>query len=245
MDTPFLVPDAPLTPKKYNARIVDMDDVHPHIRIFQARLENDGGMVFQAGQYVWLTFEGCEPRPYSIASTPAEPGQLTFHVLDMGGGGTSQHACTDMKQGEPVIIEGPHGKSYLRGTNTPILLIAGGVGIVPALSIIDTALKTRMTAPIALYWGVKTENDLYLDQHFRALARRHENFRYIPVFSDLTESGGPFRVGLVGEEAAKDFDDLSGYHAYLAGPKIMVMETAPLLQDKGIKRENIFSDTLS
>lgn len=242
-----LMPDAPELPdisprKSYKARVADINDVHDRIRILKIQLENGAHMTFKAGQYADLTFDERPPRPYSIASTPDQGNLLEFHILNTGKNGASAYACSALKLGETVTVSGPQGENYLRTDTEPVLAIAGGVGIVPIKSILETALKKNMKQPIHLYWGTRTEDELYLGMHFITLSRKYPQFHFVPVFSEAAPEKTSCRTGLVGNEALKDFEDLSGFHAYLAGPAAMVLDTAPRLLDKGVARDHIHSD---
>jgi naphthalene 1,2-dioxygenase ferredoxin reductase component len=98
-----------------------------------------------------------------------------------------------------------------------------------------------MAQPIDLYLGVRAERDLYLEDHFQALAARHRNLRFFPVLSQ-PEGATTRRRGLVHEAAAQDHRDLDGAKAYLAGPPVMVEAATALLLERGMRREDIHAD---
>ena len=80
-----------------------------------------------------------------------------------------------------------------------------------------------------------------LEEHFRALAAKHRNLKFTPV---LSEPGGPTerRTGYLSEAIGKDFADLDGYKAYLAGPPIMVETCTRVLKHLGLARQNCHAD---
>ena len=110
----------------------------------------------------------------------------------------------------------------------------------PVGSIVRTALAKGMGQPIHLYFGVRSERDLYLTEVYAALADQHQNFRFVPVLSATSQPG--FRSGLVSDAVAVDLPDLDGWKAYIAGPPAMVDAAAPLLLERGIRKADIHAD---
>ena len=196
---------------------------------------------FTAGQYARLTFAGQPARDYSMANRPDEPA-LEFHIRLMPEGRVSAYAAQSLKTGDTVHVEGPFGSSYLRERHRgPIIAIAGGSGLAPIKSIVETALAKALPQPIHLYFGVRDERDLYLEEHFRALAGRHPTLTFVPVLSDPSGATDR-RTGFVHAAVAHDFGDLDGCKAYLAGPPVMVEAATRMLVTRDTRREDIHAD---
>lgn len=229
-------------PLRYlTCRVVALDDATHDIKRLRLAIEAGGPFSFSAGQYAAVTFAGQAPRDYSMANRPGET-ELEFHIRRTADGSASIYVAEELRVGDTVRVEGPYGASWLRDRHTgPILAIAGGSGLAPIKSIVESALAAGLAQPIDLYLGVRAERDLYLEEHFRALAAGHGNFRFVPV---LSQPGGATlrRSGLVHEAAAEDHRDLDGTKAYLAGPPVMVEAATALLLARGIRREDIHAD---
>jgi ferredoxin-NAD(P)+ reductase (naphthalene dioxygenase ferredoxin-specific) len=118
--------------------------------------------------------------------------------------------------------------------------VAGGSGLAPIKSIVERALQKQLPQHIYLYFGVRSERDLYLHDHFAALAGEHGNLHFIPVLSEGGDSR--LRQGLVHEAVAQDFDEVDGCTAYLAGPPVMVEAATLLLEQRGMRRLDIHAD---
>ncbi|HLI10228.1 MAG TPA: 2Fe-2S iron-sulfur cluster-binding protein [Alphaproteobacteria bacterium] len=224
-----------------DCRVVALDSVTHDIRRVRLAVEAGGPFTFSAGQYARVTFAGQAPRDYSMANRPEEP-ILEFHIRQVADGAASRYAAERLRLGEAVRLEGPFGVSFLRESHTgPILAIAGGSGLAPIKSIVETALARGMRQPVHLYFGVRDERDLYLEDHFRALAASHPNLRFVPV---LSQPSAPTtrRAGFVHEAALADAGDLDGAKAYLAGPPVMVEAATALLAARGMRREDIHAD---
>jgi naphthalene 1,2-dioxygenase ferredoxin reductase component len=222
-------------------RVVALDDATHDIKRLRLAIEAGGPFTFSAGQYAAVSFADQAPRDYSMASCP-DGSELEFHIRRTTGGGASIYVAERLRVGDTVKLKGPFGASFLREKHTgPILAIAGGSGLAPIKSIVESALAAGMAQPIDLYFGVRAERDLYLEEHFRTLAQRHSNLRFVPVLSAAGEPTAR-RQGLVHEAAAADHPDLDGAKAYLAGPPVMVEAATRLLLRRGIRREDVHAD---
>jgi naphthalene 1,2-dioxygenase ferredoxin reductase component len=222
-------------------RVVGLDDATHDIKRVRLEIVSGGPFTFSAGQYAAVAFAGHAPRDYSMANRPDE-SILEFHIRRMASGAASQYAADRLMLGETVTVEGPFGSSFLRGKHAgPIVAIAGGSGLAPIKSIVETALGEGLRQPIALYFGIRDERDLYLEEHFAALSARHPNFRFIPV---LSEPSAPTRrrTGFVHAAMAADVVDFDGCKAYLAGPPVMVEAATRLLESSGMRRQDIHAD---
>jgi naphthalene 1,2-dioxygenase ferredoxin reductase component len=222
--------------------VVALDDLTHDIRRVRLAIESGGPFTFSAGQYASLAFKGMPPRDYSMANRPEE-SLLEFHIRRMGAGSVSAYVADDLRLGDPVVAEGPLGSAYLREQHEgPILAIAGGSGLAPIKSIVESALALGKRRPIHLYFGARDEGDIYLADHFAALAVRHDNFRFSPVLS-APRMATQRRTGLVHEAVAADVDAFDGAKAYLAGPPAMVeAATALLVERLGLPREDVHAD---
>jgi ferredoxin-NAD(P)+ reductase (naphthalene dioxygenase ferredoxin-specific) len=229
-------------PLRYlTCRVVALDDATHDIRRLRLAIEAGGPFSFSAGQYAALTFAGQAPRDYSMANQPDEV-DLEFHIRRTAGGSASIYVAEQLRVGDMVKVEGPFGSSFLRERHTgPILAIAGGSGLAPIKSIVESALAAGMAQPIDLYFGVRAERDLYLEDHFRTLAARRDDFRFIPVLSQ-PEGATPRRRGFVHAAAVADHPDLDGAKAYLAGPPVMVEAATTALLACGMRRQDIHAD---
>ncbi len=221
-------------------KVAGLDDATHDIKRVRLAIESGGPFDFSAGQFASVTFAGCAPRDYSMANVPGDP-VLEFHVRRSQGGTTSAYVAEKLKVGDSVRVEGPFGASYLRENHRgPIIAVAGGSGLAPIKSIVERALALALPQPIHLYFGVRTTRDLYLDEHFAALARRHATLRFTPVVSE-GPSGGR-RTGLVHEAVAADFASFDGCKAYLAGPPALVEAATMLFERRGMRRIDIHAD---
>ena len=227
--------------RQLTCRVRALEQATHDIRVVRLETLSGGPFTFSPGQYARVSFAGLPARDYSMANRP-DQADLELHIRQVGGGTASVYAGTRLAVGDRVTVEGPFGTSYLRERHTgPILAIAGGSGLAPITSIVESALSQGMQQPIRLYFGVRAERDLYREAALAALAAAHPNFRFTPV---LSEPHGPTarRTGFVHRVVADELGDVDGLKAYLAGPPPMVEAASALLAARGVRREDIHGD---
>lgn len=100
-----------------------------------------GGLRFEPGQFVWLRLRravvGTEEHPFTIASSANVTGRLEITVRDQGD---FSHRVASLRQGQKVWLDGPHGSFTAEdhGGRAGLVLVAGGVGITPMMSMLRT-----------------------------------------------------------------------------------------------------------
>ena len=86
--------------------------------------------------------------------------------------GVSAFVFDELEVGEPVAVHGPMGFAFLREQETgPIFAVAGGSGLAPIRAILTAALNNSKTTqrPINLWFGARTESDVYLEEELNEL----------------------------------------------------------------------------
>ncbi len=222
-------------------RVAQLDRLtHDTMRV-RLRIEAGGPFDFSAGQYAEVTFPGQPVRDYSMANRPGED-MLEFHIRAVEQGAVSHFVEAGLALGNAVRLEGPYGFCYYRARHRgPIVALAGGSGLAPIKSILEEALASGARQPIHLYLGVCEERDIYLEAHFESLEVRHPNLGFTPVLSEPAAETGR-RTGYLGDALLKDFDDLDGAKAYLAGPPVMVESCVEVLKKLGVRAEDCHAD---
>ncbi len=200
-----------------------------------------GPYSFSAGQYAEMIFEGLPSRQYSMANRP-DQSELEFHIRVVPGGEVSTYANERLGPGTKVRIKGPGGTAYWRETHQgPVLAVAGGSGLAPIKSIVESVLREGFEHPIHFYFGVRDERDLYMTEEFEALAAKHPNLSFTPVLSEPSGETAR-RTGFVTDAVKADLKNLEGYRAYLCGPPPMVEAGATLAREMGVLPEHVYAD---
>ncbi len=227
-------------------RVTAVDAVTHDIKRIRLKVLEGGPYDFTAGQYARLEFPGVPARDYSMANRPGDK-TLEFHIRLVDGGAVTPFVAKKLKVGDKVKVFGPHGTSYLRERHTgPIVALAGGSGLAPIKSIVETALANGAAQPIRLYLGVRDERDVYLEDHFKKLAKTHPNLAFEVVLSEPAKATRR-RTGFLADIVREDFRGanaaaLDGAKAYLAGPPIMVETAVAALTELGLRRQDCHAD---
>jgi naphthalene 1,2-dioxygenase ferredoxin reductase component len=196
---------------------------------------------FSPGQYASLQFSPDHIRPYSMTGLPGDE-EMEFHIRLVPGGRVSQYVFDELKVGAAVRVSGPLGTAYLRRKHTgPMLCVGGGTGLAPVLSIVRGAIEAGMDNPIHLYFGVRSDADLYDLDRLRQLAASHPQLTLNVVVATGTTQAG-LRSGLVTDAIAQDHPSLAGWRAYLCGAPAMVEALSLLVSGLGLANEHIHSD---
>jgi CDP-4-dehydro-6-deoxyglucose reductase/ferredoxin-NAD(P)+ reductase (naphthalene dioxygenase ferredoxin-specific) len=211
--------------------------------IYSINLHNSSNeeFKFKAGQYAELYFNNCKEKHFSMASSP-NTNELEFHLKILDGGEISNYVENNLKIGDKIKIKGPYGNAYLRDNHKgPIIAVAGGTGLAPILSIIKSSQEKGMRQPIKIYYGAKSESDLYFTEKIETMVKENQNLKFIPVVINPSKNK-IFRTGLVTDAVIEDIKDFDGYKAYLAGPPKMVEAAEKIFTSHGIRKVDMHSD---
>lgn len=205
------------------------------------RIKTNKPLAFSPGQYVQLQLWPEAVRSYSMAGVPADD-ELEFHIRIVPDGRVTPQLDEKLRVGGSVKLNGPLGASYLRRKHDgPMLCIAGGTGLAPMLSVVRGALESGMSNDIQLFFGARSERDIYGEHYLAALARDFANFHYRIVLSHGGDNGRYLR-GLVTEAACARFGRFDGWRVYLAGPPPMVDAATLMATRRGVPIEHIYAD---
>lgn len=151
---------AKTTAGSFTATITRLDRLSSTTISFDIEIPNRGDLAFLPGQYVSIAVPGTDvSRSYSFSNGPHED-TLSFLIKLAPGGAMSEYLDKRAKVGDTFTFTGPNGSFFLRESDAPLLLLAGGTGLAPILSIVRTLEKARSTRPIHLLFGATTDEDV-------------------------------------------------------------------------------------
>lgn len=195
----------------------------------------DAPMPFIAGQFMLVQCPGVPGlRGWSMANAPGDGSLLVFTVKMMPGGSVSTWLRAQDRAGTPVKLFGPMGKAHLRDDDRDLVLIAGGSGLAPMLSILAEGSRSGRFAQSRahLFFGVRTAADLYAVDDLVTLRAAHPDTVSVTVALSHEEPGPAaqqrypgitFAAGLVHAVAGPALlGNVADATAFLAGPPPMV-----------------------
>ncbi|MBB1074574.1 2Fe-2S iron-sulfur cluster binding domain-containing protein [Rhodoferax sp. 4810] len=228
---------------KFNARVFRVAPVAHDVYVVTLATPPGQGFSFHPGQFAKLRFGKLPARKYSMASQPGLD-LLEFHIRIVPGGVVSQHVATQLRHGDMVEVRGPFGDAYWEGPEEPhtgpLVLLAGGTGLAPILSVLDAALQDGVAPEqVHLYHGVRAERDLYAASHLNTRAQE-KGFRFTPVYSESGHAN--VRSGYVHQILEQDFNNLAHARIYVAGPPPMVDAVRASAVQRGADPQRIRAD---
>jgi CDP-4-dehydro-6-deoxyglucose reductase len=210
--------------RKMPTRVTSIRRAAPDVVVLTLQLPANEALAYRAGQYVEFMLKDGKRRAYSIASAPSLGGPIELHIRHLPGGLFTDHVFGAMKERDILRFEGPLGTFFLREESAkPIVLLASGTGFAPVKALVEHMIHLKSERPVALYWGGRRPQDLYMHELCEQWARELPHFTYVPVISDaLPEDGWTGRTGFVHAAVMQDIPDLSNHQVYACGAPIMV-----------------------
>lgn len=222
--------------------LTDVKDLNPSVKLF--RLSFDKPFVFIAGQFVMTHLTGPDGKPikraYSIASSPHQKEFIELCIRKVEGGAAT-NILHNLKVGDKVATEGPLGRFQLEANlKNDVIFVAGGTGIAPIRSMLQTLPIQNMKNRFYFYFGINTLDDFLFKEELKKL-KGLSNFKLILVVKeDLRWEGDK---GFISEEIVKKYTpDLSHKEIYMCGPPAMIRLVKGYLPNLGAKPEQVHID---
>jgi benzoate/toluate 1,2-dioxygenase reductase subunit len=188
---------------------------------------------FLSGQYVNIGVpETTESRAYSFTSVPGSK-QASFLIKNVPGGLMSAWLTEQAKKGDVLNLTGPLGVFYLRKVERPVLMLAGGTGLAPFLSMLQVLQENASDHPVHLVYGVTHYEDLVCVDELSAYAQAMPNFTFKTVVCSA-ESNHPLQ-GYVTDHMQDAPINNGDVDIYLCGPPPMVDAVMGYLDKQQIK----------
>jgi predicted ferric reductase len=200
-------------------------------------LDADGhpGLRFEPGQFAWLRHAAfaVDDHPFSLSSGAGAVRRPRFTVRALGD---FSSALRELRVGDQLLVDGPHGEAFSDAHAVAgRVLVAAGIGITPAVSVVRTAAERGDPRPLLLFYGSRRQEDVTFWAELHDLQRRLPNLRVVYALSRPSP-------GWVGERGRLREDllrrhlptDVSGWSALLCGPAAMVGELSVALRRLGV-----------
>ena len=195
---------------------------------------------FRAGQFAWVTFDRRHPltdHPFSIASAPGELPKLRLIIKENGD---FTNAIGSLPAGTPAYLDGPHGSFVANPKARSIVLIAGGVGVAPILSILHSLADDRFARPVAVLVATRNERDQIFMREVEELSGQLD-MRTMLVVERPSESWKGER-GRIDEPRLRRLISgvpVDGAEILMCGPLPMMEATSRLLLRLGLSTNQI------
>ena len=199
------------------------------------------GLRFAPGQFAWLKI-GVSPwsvreNPFSFSSSAERPERLEFGIKELGD---STSAIGRLPPGTRVFVDGPHGSfsSDFHSTDG-FVMIAGGVGISPILSMLRTLADRGDRRPVTLVYACSRWDRVAFRGELEALGARLALEVVYVLEAGHPGWSGP--IGYVTRELLAPLlaPDPAARQVFLCGPDAMMEAVERMLLDSGVPAARI------
>ncbi len=212
-----------LHPDRMHLKVVEIVEETPSAKTFRL-VSTDGPLPpFQAGQYICVY---CDigsvrtGRPYSLSSPPGHRGYYDITVKAVEDGFVSAHLLNDIRRGDILETSGPEGHFHFNPIlhNRALVLLAGGSGITPFMSMIREAIESGLDHTFWLFHGDRESGEAIFREELERLATRFPNLRYIPVIENPSPGYGGACGYITADLIRREIGSAAGKTFFLCGP---------------------------
>jgi len=205
---------------------------------FEIKLPGGRSLGHQPGQFVQVSLFGAGEAPISVTSSPTKKGSFELCVREVGMLTKIFH---NLKVGSTIGIRGPYGKGFdvesYKGKD--ILIIGGGIGIVPLRSLINYVIDNRKDyGRLIILYGAKTPNEFLYPDELKQWEKSKDIEYHVTVDQGSPEWKG--NTGVITTLIPGLDLDLSNTITAVVGPPIMYKFVLMSLKTKRIPDENIY-----
>jgi len=224
------------------ARITRIEKLSPTEKVFKIVFDDEekrNNFSFKPGQFVELTVFGLGEAPFSIVSNP---NNRDFFKLCIRDAGSVSGALHRMDEGSRIGIRGPFGNGYFpyeKMKNHNVLLIAGGLGIAPLMSLIRYILHYREEyKEIMIIYGAVNPRSILFKHEIQYWSNRGDISICMSV--DNPDDKWTGEIGVCTRLIPRVNFPPDDTYTVVCGPPVMYKYVIIELEKKNIKPENIY-----
>ena len=222
------------------AVITKITQVTPTIKAL--RLEPQGSFSFKAGQWIDFYADVAGERRvagYSMTSSPLSKNFFDLAVKKVGENPVTRHIHSDAREGEIVHIDGGNGEIfYEAGAAKNVVLLAGGIGISPHMSIFRYIDEGDPDAQATLIYSAASGDELIFRGEIEEITRRNQRMKALLTVTD-DASGWSGRLGKIDAALIREAGVDPNALYYICGPPPMIHGLVDTLRELGIRRKQM------
>lgn len=225
----------------FDARIAAIIPATPSILVLRLAIP-DPAFRFLPGQWVDLSTEVrsvTHTAGYSVTTSPVHQGEIELAIKASARHPVARWVHAHARAGDAVRVSQGQGPFvYLPEMSDNVVLIGGGVGITPLLSIFRHVRDARLPTRVHLLYSVSDSREILFRDELEAAARAHENLHVSITVTqpDASWNGLTGRIDPLKLHSLGVPDDTL---YYLCGPQGMVEDMSTLLHDLGVPMSRI------
>ena len=202
---------------------------------------NGARYEFRAGQHADFVFgsESDNSRTFSLASSPLDREPL---MIAMRMRKTAFKTALDAAAfGTKFKVSHPRGSFTLhKDVTRPAVFLAGGIGITPVRSILQSATQERLPHKLYLFYSNREADDAAFIEELQSMAAQNPNFTLVLTVTGHKTLAWPYEKGHINRDMfTRHLLGLNGPIYYIAGPSGMVKAMTELLNSSGISQDDV------
>lgn len=233
--------------KRY--RVTKIYQATPSLWVLEFAPINGKIKNYEPGEYFFIRFKKGkitrEAHPFSTSSaiTSTHKDSIEFMIKEAGDWTRS---LANIKEGDIATLEGAYGEFYphhVQETEDPFVLMGGGIGLTPNLSILRSEIDKKSQRKIILIWALSYKQDMFMLDELESYKKVNPNFEYHIIFSNEKVEG--YEFGFISTDFLKKanvsevFDNAT---FFICGPDIMMESTRKVLLSNKVNDSRIRVD---
>jgi len=211
------------------------------IESFQFR--PDAKIEFLPGQFLQLIFDE-ENRNNSnlnkFLSFSSAPGKEYFEVTKRMSGSEFSEALAKLKIGDRVLIKAPMGNCVFKDEYTKIGFLVGGIGITPAISILEYIMSKNLDTNVCLLYSNRTEKDIAFKAEIDNWSQQNRNINPLYVVTNRAPRGQKYFFGTIDEKFLIDnISDFKQRIFFIFGPPNMAAAMKNICLETGCIKDMV------
>jgi sulfhydrogenase subunit gamma (sulfur reductase) len=209
----------------------------PREKLFEIALDGDSSLDHEPGQFVMVSLFGVGEAPLSVCSSPTNRGSFELCVRAAGRVTETMHM---LEAGDEIGIRGPLGKGFPIGVleGNDLLIIAGGLGIVPLRSLINFVFDNRRDfGKVHTLLGCRSVDDILFGDELEQWRMRMDVHYECTLEKGADEWAG--HVGLITSLIPGVHLDPERTFAIVVGPPVMFRFVMKELLAKNIPESQV------
>jgi NAD(P)H-flavin reductase len=225
----------------WEAEVIEHIAEAPNIVTLRLRLtdaELHDAYRFNPGQFNMMYLYGVGEVPISIVSDPEDEDSLDHTIRAVG---RVTRALVRLETGDRIGIRGPYGRGWpmQAAQGKDIVIVTGGLGCAPVMSVINYVLKRREAfGRLTILQGVRHSDDLIWRQHYERWAAMPDTA--VHLAADVGGHNWPYSVGTVIVLLERAELDPDNSIVMMCGPERMMKASAQTLMGRGFAPESLW-----
>lgn len=243
-----------IAPSKSNSwsgplRVARIFQETPQVKTFRLVDPSGGKMPFSflPGQFLTVTVtpdEQTVKRSYTIASPPTRRDYCEVTVRREEQGVVSRDLHDRIHEGDLLQVTAPSGKFTFTGQEADsIVLIAGGVGITPLMSVVRYLTDRSWPGDIFFLFSCRDEEDVIFREELEYLQRRYPRLHVTITVNRADSAKWPYAMGRITKDLlAQTVPNIASRRVHLCGPPAMMDAVKTMLTELGVPAEKTITE---